>query len=160
GDPAGPAAADAAADSAEAAGYVWLARVARAALALAPELRDGALEASSARIASEHEGDAWGAALAALLGGLGELRAGGAPDALLEAAADELRALGAGTLEAWTRAGLALARARAGAPEARHGATEAEILARLAGVPGAQVLAYRALARCADGDEAAELDSL
>ena len=157
-DSTGAAAADAAADAAEYAAWAWLARIARASLALAPEPRDGALEASFARSASEHEGDVWGAALAALLGALGELRSGGAPETACEEAADAFRALGAGTLEVWARAGLALARARADAPEARQDALEAENLARLAGVPGAQVLAYRALARTSDAP--GEFDAL
>src|SRR5207253_7847955 len=55
------------------------------------------------------------------------------------------RRLGAGVLEAWARAALALVLRRAGAPEARDAALAAEALARSAGARGPQALAFLAL---------------
>jgi hypothetical protein len=78
--------------------------------------------------------------------GWAALYAGETPIATLEQATDSFRRLGAGVLEAWARALLSLALARAGAPEAREAALQAESMARYAGTPGARYFPYLALA--------------
>jgi DNA-binding SARP family transcriptional activator len=135
GDAAGTATATAAAETAERLGLAWLARLARASLAL-----------GDARASEGAVDDEWGSALAALFSGLGELRAGGSAPAPLEEAVGRFRKLGAATLEAWARGAHALALARADDPEARRAALEAESFARLVGVAAPQAFSYLALA--------------
>src|SRR5207247_388432 len=65
---------------------------------------------------------------------------------VLEQATDAFHRLGAGVLEAWSRALLSLSLARAGAAEAREAALQAEHLARYSGTPGARYFPYLALA--------------
>ncbi len=138
-----------------------LAHLARAVLALT-DAPQGMEAAERFRAYSLDNGDRWGAALALHLQGMGILRRPGdaapAVDAL-DAAAAAFRALAAGVLEAWARAGAAVARARAGDPEARHSAFQAETVARAAGARGAQALAFAALGLL-DGATAAEYRSL
>ena len=153
GDAGGSSEARGASERAELLALPWLARLARASLALDGD--DG--DVAAAPDAGEHE--PWSAALAALFEALGKLRRGGSPSAELDAIASRFRKLGAGVLEAWARGALALALARGGEPEARHAALAAESTARLTGVNGAQALAYRALAELAD-DPASELAEL
>ena len=150
GDLRGMAEAEYAAEDSERAGNAFLVRLSRATLALAGRPH-GTLEATASRVTSEVEGDRWGFLLATLLEGWGALRAGDDATELFDWAVDASRALGAGVLEAWARAGLALAAARAAEPEAKAAALQAEVAARLVGVKGAQGLAYLALAECEPG---------
>jgi DNA-binding SARP family transcriptional activator len=154
GDRTGGREAEAAAEEAEHLGIPWLARLSRASLALS-DRPDGASEAAAARLAGERRGDQWGASLAALLEGLGALRAGGSPAGVLDAAVQGFRRLGAGTLESWARSAHALALARTNAPESRQAALQAETFARAAMVRGAQMIAFLALAE-AEPDRASE----
>jgi DNA-binding SARP family transcriptional activator len=158
GVPAGAAEARLAADQAERAGVVWLARLAHAPLALADAF-PGGLYATAARVTSEVDGHAWGVHLAALFEGLGGLAAGEAPVELLEATVTGFVDVGAGVLETWTRAALAVALARAGDPEAQNEALAAERLGRRHGVVVAQALAYAALAEI-DPERSSEYASL
>jgi DNA-binding SARP family transcriptional activator len=146
GDPGGERETEAAAEEAEHLGILWLARLSRASLALS-DRPDGASEAAAARLAGERRGDQWGTSLAALLEGMGALRIGGSPTAVLDVAVQGFRHLGAGTLEAWARSAHALAVARTGTPEARQTALQAETFARAAMVRGAQMIAFLALAQ-------------
>src|SRR5438552_12359672 len=131
------------AEDAEALGLGWLARLARAALVLAH--RPGSdVEAEALRAACERDGDRWGNALAALMIGWASLYAGDPAVSVLEQATDAFHRLGAGVLEAWSRALLSLSLARAGAPEAREAALQAEHLARYSGTPGARYFPYLA----------------
>lgn len=154
GNPGGDSEAEAAAEETERLGLPWLARLSRASLALSRR-PDGVSEAAAARLAAERHEDGWGASLTALLEGLGGLRAGGSPTAVLESSVAGFRKLGAGTLEAWARSAHALALARAVAPEAKEAALQAETFARAAAVLGAQMIAYHALA-AADAGRAGE----
>ena len=129
------------AESAEALGLGWVARLARAALVLAH--RPGStLEADVLRAACERDGDRWGSALVALMTGWAALYDGENANPILEEATDAFHGLGAGVLEAWSRALLSLSLARAGAPEAREAALQAENLARYSGTPGARYFPY------------------
>ena len=136
---------DAATEEADRLGLPWLARIGRAVLALS-DRPEGRSEAAVARLACENQQDAWGAALAGLLEGLGALRAGEARVSSLEQAASGFAALGAATMEAWCHALRAMTLAIAGDPAARKAAELAERSARSAGVRGAMACAYRALA--------------
>jgi DNA-binding SARP family transcriptional activator len=137
-------------DHLEEMGHTVLARIGHAASTLSgwPE---AAGAAGAVRLACLDSGDAWGEAVAGLLEGWAGVQAGLAPDATLEAAATAFRRLGAGTLEAWARALLALAMAREGAPGAREAALQAEAFARSTGVPASQLYAYLALAELEAG---------
>ncbi|MEO6797952.1 MAG: BTAD domain-containing putative transcriptional regulator [Candidatus Dormibacter sp.] len=147
-----------AADAAERIGLGWLARLARAALVLT--VRPGSMaEADAIRLLCEREGDRWGSALVALMQGWAALYAGENAVAILEPATDVFRQLGAGVLEAWTRALLSLALARLGSPDAREAALQAENLARYSGTPGARYFPYLALAET-EPDRAAEYRGL
>jgi DNA-binding SARP family transcriptional activator len=133
------------AESAEALGLGWVARLARAALVLTH--RPGSdLEAEVLRTACERDGDRWGSALVALLIGWAAIYNGTNAVLILEEATDTFHELGAGVLEAWARALLSLSLARAGAPESREAALQAESLARYSGTPGARYFPYLALA--------------
>ncbi|MFL5927436.1 MAG: winged helix-turn-helix domain-containing protein [Gaiellaceae bacterium] len=158
GDPSGAVEARLAAEQAERAGVVWLARLAHAPLALIDPVRGG-LSATEARVTSELECHAWGVHLSSLFEALGELNAGEAPVELLRATASGFRELGAGVLETWAHAALAIALARAGDPEAEGEARAAERLGRRAGVGAAEVLVFLALAEL-DPDPGSEYDWL
>ena len=152
--------AESSADNAEHLGLPWLARVSRAALALAHGADDRA-QNGSARLGFDREQAPFGAALATLLHGWGRLTAGRGRDARrqLEQAADEFGHLGATILEEWARAALSLALARSGDPLAGKSAVRAQARARALGVPGAQVLAGCALAE-ADPDRRPDYENL
>ena len=132
---------------AERAGQAWLARLGRAALSLAVPSNDEQLaELRDLRGEAAREGDGWGEVLDALAEGwvlLCRREAAGRP---LEAAAAGARRLNSGTLEAWARGLGALAAARAGLPEAHETALRAESQARAAGVVGASIPIYFAMA--------------
>ena len=136
---------EAATDEADALGMRWLARLGRASLALG-DRPSGAAEAAAARAAAASEDDAWGEAYAAFASGWAALRSGAEAEPALDAAATAFRDLGAGVLEAWARAALALAGVRSGAPDALQDALDAEDAARASGVAGAQACAALALA--------------
>lgn len=129
------------AGEAERLGVAWVARQAYAVLSLAGEA-DIAAQVSAQ---CHRESDPWGEVLAQLLEGAGRLLAGGAPVQVLTLAAGGARQLGAGTLEAWALACLALAEVRAENPQGHQLALTAEATARRAGVSGAQALAHLAL---------------
>jgi DNA-binding SARP family transcriptional activator len=139
-----------AATDADELGLCWIARIGRAGLALS-DRAEGVAEAAAVRQQCAEEGDAWGEACASLLEAIGTIKTGGDPVALLEACAEQLRQLGGGTLEAWSRSLLALAMTRAGHPEAQHAAMQAEAFARSAAVAGARGLAFGVLAVHSDG---------
>lgn len=128
---------------AERAGLPWLVRISRSMLAIARPA--GTAEAVSARKSCQQDGDDWGHGLAALFEAFGSLRAGGAPAEVLEDGIRCFRKLGAGALEGWCRAALALALSRRGDDAARDTALEAEAYARAIGVRGAQAVALVAL---------------
>ena len=146
------------AEGAEALGLGWVARLARAALVLA-QRAGSALEAEVLRTACERDGDRWGSALVALMIGWAAVYRGDHANPILEEATDAFHGLGAGVLEAWSRALLSLSLARAGAPEAREAALQAENLARYSGTPGARYFPYLALAEI-EPERAAEYRGL
>ena len=146
-------------EEAERLGLPWLTRVGRAVTAV---FTDGPASeaASTLRRAAEDDGDLWAVGIIGLTQGLSSLLGGMAPapvtEAALVAATDAFGRLGAGTLEVWARAALALVRADGHDPQGRQAAREAEAMARTTGVPGALALAY--LARSvAEPERAAEL---
>jgi DNA-binding SARP family transcriptional activator len=154
GDGGGVGEATLAAEQAEVAGAFWLARLAYAALALAdPVGGDGA--AAGGRVTGEYEPNDWSVHIAQLFEGLGELRGGESPVTLLEDAVAGFRAVGAGVLEAWARGAVAVARVRAGDPDARETALQAEGVGRRTGVVATRAFAYLALAEL---DSAAKPD--
>jgi len=144
GQPAARSAMERAVASADQLGLEWLARLGRAALALtgAP---DAIVEAEAVAAACISADDRWGAAIARLFAGWGNVAAGAEP-ADLERVAGEFRALRSPVLEAWARGLHALALARSGELEAHQAAVQAEAIARSAGVPAARYLVYLALA--------------
>jgi DNA-binding SARP family transcriptional activator len=138
-----------AAESAEAQGIGFLARLGHACQVLEPG--GEVTRAAAARLTSERTGDVWGAALAGLLQGWAGLYEGDGPAVraaaeLLGEVAEWLRRMEAPVLEAWAAALCALALARAGDPEARQAAIAAGRLASAGGVEGALLLADAALA--------------
>ncbi len=135
--------------AAEGLGLGWLARVGRAALAMAgsPAGAEYArADATAVRDAAARDEDRWGEGLAALAEGWAALAEPDAALEPLEAAAGRFRSLGAGSLEAWARSLGALALARAGAPDAREAALAAEAVARSTGVAVSAAVAHLALA--------------
>ena len=144
GTPADPSACERLARFAEELGSPWLTHLARALTAMATGSQ-GYDQATRFRSWAEANGDDWGASLAGLIEGFGLLQSGGAAAAPFERSAAGFHRVGAGVLEAWCLAGAALARARAGDPEAPSAARHAETSARVAGVWGARVLAFAAL---------------
>ena len=134
-----------AAERAEALGLGWVARLSRAALVLM-QRPGSAREAEGLRAACDRDGDRWGSGLIGLLTGWAAIFAGDNALPSLEQATDTFHQLGAGVLEAWSRALASLALARNGAPEAREAALQAESLARYSGTPGARYFPYLALA--------------
>ncbi len=118
-----------------------------------------AAEAEALRVASDRDGDRWGRALIGLMIGWAAVYAGEIALPPLEEATDTFHQLGAGVLEAWSRALLALTLARSGVPEARDAALQAENLARYSGAAGACFFPYLALAEI-EPDRAAEYGEL
>jgi DNA-binding SARP family transcriptional activator len=120
-------------------------RIARAASALSGDPAD----ISRARGVTDEcaqADDEWGQELAALFTGIGALRASGADPAPLEMAAAAFRRRGAGVLECWAQAYLALAQCRSGDDEGRSSARSAAAMARSTGVRGAEAVALHAQA--------------
>jgi DNA-binding SARP family transcriptional activator len=147
-----------AAERAETLGLGWVARLARAALVLG-QRPGSAREAEGLRAACERDGDRWGSGLIGLMIGWAAVYAGDNAVPPLEQATEVFHQLGAGVLEAWSRALLSLSLARNGSPEAREAALQAESLARYSGTPGARYFPYLALAE-AEPERAAEYHSL
>jgi DNA-binding SARP family transcriptional activator len=130
-------------EAADGANLPWLAGFTRLASSLAGTGNGGALTSLVAK------DDAWGLPLAQLCAGLGYLRTGRAEaSALLADAADGFDAVAAPVLEAWARAGHALAVAvGAGAsPEAMAAARRSLTLVRKAAARGPLLLAATAAA--------------
>jgi DNA-binding SARP family transcriptional activator len=147
-----------AAERAESLGLGWVARLARAALVLT-QRPGSAREAEGLRAACDRDGDRWGSGMIGLMVGWAAIYAGDNAVPPLEQATDTFHQLGAGVLEAWSRALVSLALARNGAPEARDAALQAENLARYSGTPGARYFPYLALAEI-EPERAAEYRSL
>ncbi len=147
-----------AAERAETLGLGWVARLARAALVLT-QRPGSAREAEGLRAACDRDGDRWGSGLIGLMVGWAAVYAGNNAASPLEQATEVFHQLGAGVLEAWSRALLSLSLARNGAPEAREAALQAENLARYSGTPGARYFPYLALAEI-EPERAAEYHSL
>jgi DNA-binding SARP family transcriptional activator len=147
-----------AAERAESLGLGWVARLARAALVLT-QRPGSAREAEGLRAACDRDGDRWGSAMIGLMVGWASIYAGENAVPPLEQATETFHQLGAGVLEAWSRALVSLALARNGAPEAREVALQAENLARYSGTPGARYFPYLALAEI-EPERAAEYHSL
>lgn len=134
---------DALAEGAEAANLPWLAGCTRLVSSLAGTGNGGALTSLVAK------DDAWGLPLAQLCAGLGYLRTGRAEAAsLLADAADGFDAVAAPVLEAWARAGhaLAVAVAHGPSPDAMAAVRRSLVLVRKASVRGPLVLAASAAA--------------
>ncbi|MBF6606453.1 MAG: winged helix-turn-helix domain-containing protein [Chloroflexi bacterium] len=151
GDPAASAELELAVASAENAGLLWLARLARAATVLANPPSDAEIGHSGWGAAGLGAG--WGDTVAGLIDAWAGLDRPRPTPATLEAAlaaaeaaSRAARILGALTLETWARALEALAAARLGLADARDRALQAESLVRNAAVPGARVLVHEALA--------------
>lgn len=131
--------------AAEAERLPWLARAARAAIAL-----DGTQDAAKTalRVAEECErdGDLWGALLAAGCSWFARLGSGDPDLSTLADLADGFRALDAAVPAAWAQAMYAVAAAHAGVPGAETEIERAADLVRRCGVGGAQPLVYVAAA--------------
>jgi DNA-binding SARP family transcriptional activator len=134
------------AEEAESVGAPWLSRLARATRALGPD-PDSVLDAYAAATECERRGDRWGYVLATALACVHEQRFGKPDPRRLVRLVAECRELGAGVLQAWAQAFLALAAAADGLPDADVEARAAATLAASAGVPGVHVAATVALAR-------------
>jgi LuxR family maltose regulon positive regulatory protein len=161
GEPRAVAEIDQGAAMAETSGLGWLARVARYARLLprrnpTPEQLD---EIRDARRVAGSNGDLWGETLAQLTEGIVLMGVPGEAVRSLERGAAGARRLGAGSIEAWAASLEALASARLGISDARELALRAESLTRSAGVAGARVAVYAALALC-DPDHAEEHQAL
>ncbi len=141
GDPLWRERVEAAVNDAERLGVRWLSRVGRAALVLGD--RGTGTEVAAAITACRDDGDAWGEALIELW----RTWLVGGPEAALAAdrSATLFRGLGAGTLEAWSRAQAAHGLVAAGAPGAREVAVAAEAFARSVATPGPRLYASIAL---------------
>ncbi len=120
--------------------------------------------AADLQAACREDHDVWGEALLALIIGHRTLATGeSSPLDALDDAAARFHGLGAAVLESWSRSLLALALARAGRPEARQAALDAEALARSTATPGAAALAQVALVEsdpAAPPDQSAPADDL
>lgn len=149
-----PAELDSVCLDAERAGLTWLARIARGTAVARGGGPDDVAVAENLAEDCAQRGDMWGAALIRGIISIAQSRNGWRDVGALDALAAQLRALGAGTLEAWCHSVAALAAALNEEPEAQLVARSAEAFARSALVPGAQALAYAALAtaRAADSE--------
>lgn len=148
GDDDGMRALEQAVETADALGQGFMARLGRACTGLG--LRAGsAAETAAVKTACDRIGDEWGAAVAGLVHGWNAVLTGDdSTDAttVLEATASAFHELDANVLEAWSRALLALALAQSRHASALAAARKAENLANSAGVDGAKLFVYLALA--------------
>ena len=131
---------------ADAAGMPWLGRMARAARALGPD-PDAHADALAVAEECERRGDRWGHVAASAVACLHEHRHGRHDMRRLARLVSDCRDLGAGVLQAWAQAFLALAAAAEGLPDAAAQARAAATLAGSAGVSAGHVAATVALAR-------------
>jgi DNA-binding SARP family transcriptional activator len=140
--------------AAEAAGFDWLSRLGRSALALsgAPEL---VREAETVAAASQRLGAEWGEVLARICAAWGTLVEGSDVSGL-DGLAAKIRGVDAPVLETWMHGIDALAAVRSGEPDSREAALLAESSARASGVDAARMLAYLALAGASPEDSEAE----
>ncbi|QJW34866.1 BTAD domain-containing putative transcriptional regulator [Cellulosimicrobium protaetiae] len=132
---------------AERRGSIWLARIMHGVVA-AFDGDAAPAEVDRVVAACERDQDLWSALLVTGARVVARARSGHATPADWETLALRCRSRGAGTLEAWARAWLAVAAVEAGLPDAGTLAAQAESLARTAAVPGALAVAYVALAGC------------
>ena len=133
---------DEAAAYAERVGAGWVARIARAVLALTRRA-NGVEEATRVGQLCEIDGDPWGAAFAALLAGLGGARSGRtdpSPISALRNAAERFRELGATALQSVALLGAAACLDRAGDPDAVRAEAEARALSHSSGTSAARGL--------------------
>ncbi|MBD8080352.1 BTAD domain-containing putative transcriptional regulator [Cellulosimicrobium arenosum] len=144
---------------AERRGLVWLSRITHGVVMAFDD--DVRARGQVARTVAhcERDGDLWSALLVSGSEVIARSRRGVADPEGWEDLARRCRVLGAGTLEAWARARLAVSAVEVGLPDAEGLAEQAEGLARSAEVPGALALAYVALAGCKPAQRA-ELLSL
>lgn len=134
-------------EDADSHGLGFLARLGRSCTALAARPA-AAVDAGAVRTVCEQIGDVWGEALAALFQawGLLLLGSGFAAATALVGVSERFHEIGAGVLEAWSRALLALALAEQRDSTAAGAALKAESLANSAAVEGPKAYAYLALA--------------
>jgi DNA-binding SARP family transcriptional activator len=148
GRPGGAEQIEAGVEAAERTAQTWLADRGRVAARLLGSRTTFGLDGGSGgRDAAVGSEDRWGATIDRLLAAWANV---GGPAGRLEAAdeaATGFRILGAAVLEAWARSLGALALAEVDADEAREVGLSAESAARIAGVPGARLLAFVALGR-------------
>ena len=104
-------------EEAEAAGLPWLGRIARAARALGPD-PDAEADANAVADECERRGDRWGQVIATGLAALSAHRQGRHDTRRLGGLVSGCRELGAGVLQAWAQAFLALAAAAEGLSDA------------------------------------------
>jgi DNA-binding SARP family transcriptional activator len=142
------------ATDAERSGALWLARLARVICAH----RIGNAEEIQ-RVVAECEavGDEWGTLLARAALALCQLLAGQPAQSAWREVTARCRALGAGSIEAWSLTFAAVAAAQQGEPEAASMARLAESFSRTVGVWGAQALTALVLAATEPTASAAQL---
>jgi DNA-binding SARP family transcriptional activator len=127
------------ADEADAAGWPWLSRIARAATGLSGDPVLGA-EASTVAEECDRRGDKWGAAIAQSLGLLHDRRVGRLTTAAALQLLDRCRELNAPVMQVWARVSLSLASVSEGAPGAAGQVRELFDQADEVGVPAAKAV--------------------
>lgn len=160
--PLDPDIADDIADAADRHGFPWYARTAAA---VADTLRYLAAPTTTLPLGhhlvdAENRGDAWASVVLLGFRGAASWVVGRPDPETFDELIRRLRVLDAPVLEAWARAGLAVANAAAQLPDAARDAESAAGFARSAGVPGALAVAYGALSLCRTGDRATETAAL
>lgn len=160
--PLDPDIADDIADAADRLGFPWYARTAAA---VADTLRYLASPTTTLPLGhhlvdAENRGDAWASVVLLGFRGAASWVVGRPDPETFDELIRRLRVLDAPVLEAWARAGLAVANAAAQVPDAARDAESAAGFARSAGVPGALAVAYGALSLCRTGPRAVEAASL
>jgi DNA-binding SARP family transcriptional activator len=124
----------------------WASRAARCLLGLGQHQED-VEQLPAARWECQRLGEQVTGTFAALVDAVGSVRAGRPSALALEVAVAGCRAAGWTDAEAWSRAALALVEVTLDVPDAAERAGQAEAFARVAGTPGAQVLAISAVAQ-------------
>ncbi|WP_203902110.1 BTAD domain-containing putative transcriptional regulator [Virgisporangium aliadipatigenens] len=127
------------ADEADAAGWPWLSRVARAATGLSGDPVLGA-EASTVADECDRRGDRWGAAVAQSLGLLHDRRVGRLTTAAALQLLQRCEELNAPVMQAWARVSLSLASVAEQAPDSVERVRELFEAADAAGVPAAKAV--------------------
>lgn len=141
----------------ERAQFPWLARMARAAVAL-DGTEDSAKIAIGVGEECSREGDDWGAVLATGLGWLQHAGSSHADPLALAELVQRCARLDAGVLQSWAQSLYALAAVATGLPDAEMEAARAVSVARAAGTHGAQVAALIASARAEPSQTIALVD--